>query len=86
MFRRNCWYVCAWSDELGDRDIVSRTLLGEQIVLWRPRRMIEAQAANIRSSPMTMIKSDIGLAHARHLVANRLRSEGAASSEVAEPT
>jgi phenylpropionate dioxygenase-like ring-hydroxylating dioxygenase large terminal subunit len=34
MFLRDHWYVAAWSDEVG-RDPIARTLLGEDIVLFR---------------------------------------------------
>ena len=34
MFLRNCWYVAAWEDEIGDRPL-ARTLLGEPVVLYR---------------------------------------------------
>jgi phenylpropionate dioxygenase-like ring-hydroxylating dioxygenase large terminal subunit len=34
MFLRNCWYVAAFSEELGDSPL-GRTLLGEPIVLFR---------------------------------------------------
>lgn len=33
-FLRNYWYVCAWHEELG-RDILARTLCGEQAILFR---------------------------------------------------
>ena len=34
MFIRNCWYVAAWDTEIG-RTPLARTILGEQIVLFR---------------------------------------------------
>lgn len=33
-FVRNCWYVAGWSSEFG-RDLVPRTILGDNIVLYR---------------------------------------------------
>ena len=36
MFLRNCWYVAAWSDELGEEPL-ARTLLNEAVVLFRGR-------------------------------------------------
>lgn len=35
MFLRNCWYVGAWSDEVRGTTLLSRKLLGEQIVFYR---------------------------------------------------
>ena len=35
MFIRNCWYVAAWSAELPDSALVSRTLINEPVVLFR---------------------------------------------------
>jgi phenylpropionate dioxygenase-like ring-hydroxylating dioxygenase large terminal subunit len=35
MFLRNCWYVGAWSDEVRGEALLSRKLLGEQVVLYR---------------------------------------------------
>ncbi|MBL8379907.1 MAG: aromatic ring-hydroxylating dioxygenase subunit alpha [Burkholderiales bacterium] len=35
-FLRNCWYVAAWSEELGD-GLFARTILGEPLVLFRDR-------------------------------------------------
>jgi len=36
---RNCWYVAAWADELGDErsgcGLLARTILGEPLVLYR---------------------------------------------------
>lgn len=34
MFLRNCWYVAAMSEEVGDR-LLARTILGEPLVLFR---------------------------------------------------
>jgi phenylpropionate dioxygenase-like ring-hydroxylating dioxygenase large terminal subunit len=33
-FVKNAWYVAAWSSEVG-RQLLSRTILGEQVVLYR---------------------------------------------------
>src|SRR3712207_719829 len=35
MFLRNTWYVAAWSHELADQ-LLSRKILGEQILFFRP--------------------------------------------------
>lgn len=35
MFLRNSWYVAAWSDEIAPGGLLARTLLGEQVVLYR---------------------------------------------------
>jgi phenylpropionate dioxygenase-like ring-hydroxylating dioxygenase large terminal subunit len=35
MFLKNCWYVAAWSDELDQTGMLSRRLLGEQVLLYR---------------------------------------------------
>ena len=35
MFLRNCWYVGAWSDEVSGETLLSRKLLGEQVVFYR---------------------------------------------------
>jgi len=35
MFLRNCWYVAGWSDDIAAGSLVSRTMLGEPIVLYR---------------------------------------------------
>lgn len=34
MYLRNCWYIAAWSKDIG-RSLKAETLLGEQIVLYR---------------------------------------------------
>lgn len=34
-FIRNCWYVAAWSHEVGPDNLFPRTLLGEPILLYR---------------------------------------------------
>jgi phenylpropionate dioxygenase-like ring-hydroxylating dioxygenase large terminal subunit len=34
-FVRNCWYVAAWSHEVHDDKLFSRTLLGEPVLLYR---------------------------------------------------
>ena len=34
-YLRNAWYVAAWSDDLGDGELLSRTILKETIVLFR---------------------------------------------------
>lgn len=38
MFVRNCWYVAAWDYELQAEAPISRSILGEQIVLYRTSR------------------------------------------------
>lgn len=35
MFIRNCWYVGAWSHEVAGETLLSRKLLGEQVVFYR---------------------------------------------------
>jgi len=35
MFVKNCWYVCAWSEDIGHRQAMARTVIGERIVLFR---------------------------------------------------
>jgi phenylpropionate dioxygenase-like ring-hydroxylating dioxygenase large terminal subunit len=35
MFLRNFWYVAAWSHDIAADSLVSRTILGEPIVLYR---------------------------------------------------
>lgn len=35
MYVRNCWYVAAWDYELKSGELISRTILGEPIVLYR---------------------------------------------------
>jgi phenylpropionate dioxygenase-like ring-hydroxylating dioxygenase large terminal subunit len=35
MFLKNCWYVAAWDHELIDGKLLSRTLLGEPVLLYR---------------------------------------------------
>jgi phenylpropionate dioxygenase-like ring-hydroxylating dioxygenase large terminal subunit len=35
MFLKNCWYVAAWDYELIDGRLLSRTLLGQPVVLYR---------------------------------------------------
>jgi phenylpropionate dioxygenase-like ring-hydroxylating dioxygenase large terminal subunit len=37
MFLRNCWYVAGWSHDIAADRLVSRTMLGEPIVLYRKR-------------------------------------------------
>jgi phenylpropionate dioxygenase-like ring-hydroxylating dioxygenase large terminal subunit len=35
MFLHNCWYVAGWSHHIAADSLVSRTMLGEPIVLYR---------------------------------------------------
>jgi len=35
MFIRNCWYVAAWSSELPQAGMISRTIINEPVVLFR---------------------------------------------------
>lgn len=35
MFVKNSWYVAAWSEEVGQRQPLARTIIGERIVLFR---------------------------------------------------
>src|SRR5262249_11568846 len=34
-YLRNAWYVAAWSDDLGDGQLLGRTILKQPIVLYR---------------------------------------------------
>ncbi|HVI62767.1 MAG TPA: Rieske 2Fe-2S domain-containing protein, partial [Bradyrhizobium sp.] len=34
-YLRNAWYVAAWSDDLADGQLLSRTILKEPVVLFR---------------------------------------------------
>ena len=34
-YLKNCWYVAAWSEEVGAGDILARTLLDQAIVFFR---------------------------------------------------
>ncbi len=35
MFIRNCWYVGAWSEEVGQRQPLARTIIGDPVVFFR---------------------------------------------------
>src|SRR5437763_7717146 len=35
MFLKNCWYVAAWDYDLIDGKMLARTLLGENVLLYR---------------------------------------------------
>jgi vanillate O-demethylase monooxygenase subunit len=35
MFIKNCWYVAAWSHEVGANDLLARTIIGVPAVFWR---------------------------------------------------
>jgi phenylpropionate dioxygenase-like ring-hydroxylating dioxygenase large terminal subunit len=35
MFLKNCWYVAAWSHEVGEEAFLARTITGTPVVLWR---------------------------------------------------
>jgi phenylpropionate dioxygenase-like ring-hydroxylating dioxygenase large terminal subunit len=35
MFLKNCWYVAAWSHEIGETNLLARRILGEPLVLFR---------------------------------------------------
>ena len=35
MFVRNCWYVAAWDHELKPGELISRTIINEQVVVYR---------------------------------------------------
>ena len=37
MFLRNCWYVAGWSHHFPEDGLVTRTILGDPIVLYRKR-------------------------------------------------
>ena len=38
MFIRNCWYVAAWTQDLGERQLISRTIINEPIVMYRTEK------------------------------------------------
>lgn len=53
---RNCWYVAAWSDDLG-RDLTVRTVLGEPVVLYRTENGDPVAMADLcphRYAPLSM--------------------------------
>src|SRR6218665_1966719 len=35
MFVKNCWYVAAWSHEVGAEGFLSRTIINVPLVIWR---------------------------------------------------
>src|ERR1700677_5142893 len=35
MILRNAWYVAAWGHEIGENQLLGRTLLDEPVVMWR---------------------------------------------------
>jgi len=37
MYIRNCWYVAAWTHELGRDELLSRTIINQDILLYRAR-------------------------------------------------
>jgi len=38
MFIKNCWYVAAWSHEIGNDALFSRTICGTPILFWRDKQ------------------------------------------------
>ena len=56
---RNAWYVAAWSDDIGDGQLVARTIMDEPIVLYRKAdgsvAAIEDRCAH-RFAPLSMGK------------------------------
>ncbi len=44
MILRNAWYVAAWCHEIGENQLLGRTLLGEPVVMWRTRGQAVALA------------------------------------------
>ncbi len=55
-FLRNVWYVAAWSDEVGETPF-ARTILGEQVLLYRQEDGAPAAIGNIcphRFAPLSM--------------------------------
>jgi phenylpropionate dioxygenase-like ring-hydroxylating dioxygenase large terminal subunit len=58
-YLRNAWYVAAWSDEVGDGQLVPRTIMDEPIVLYRKAdgamAAIEDRCAH-RFAPLSMGK------------------------------
>lgn len=62
MFIRNCWYVAAWSHEIGD-GIFSRTLLGEPVCFFRDQSgkvVALLDRCAHRSAPLSMGRLENG--------------------------
>ena len=59
MFLKNHWYVAAWSDELGKKDLLAVTMLGEEVALYRRKDgtpvALENRCAH-RRAPLTLGK------------------------------
>ena len=57
MFVRNSWYAAAWSEEIGQRQPLSRTVIGERLVLYREpdgtAAVLEDRCAH-RSMPLSL--------------------------------
>ena len=57
MFVRNSWYAAAWSEEVGQREPLSRTVIGEHLVLYREPdgavAVLEDRCAH-RSMPLSL--------------------------------
>jgi len=58
-FVRNAWYVAAWSDSIGDGQVIARTIMGEPVALYRKANgdvaAIEDRCAH-RFAPLSMGK------------------------------
>ena len=56
VFLRNCWYIAAWSRDIG-RNLVARTMLGDNVVLYRQRDggvVVLEDACPHRKFPLSM--------------------------------
>ena len=56
MFVRNCWYVAAWSHEIGGDALLARRILGETLVLFRAGDSVAVlrDRCSHRFAPMSM--------------------------------
>ena len=64
-FVRNAWYVAAWADDLGDGQLVGRTIMDEPVVLYRKadgRSRRSRTAARIVSRRCTWARSSAATA------------------------
>lgn len=57
MFVRNCWYVIAWREEIGNDTLLERTVLGESLLVYRTARghpvVLDNRCAH-RHAPLSM--------------------------------
>ena len=56
MFVRNCWYVAAWSHEVGGDTLLARRIIGDALVLFRTREGVKAlrDRCSHRFAPLSM--------------------------------